>query len=448
MSPLVIYLFISISSLVANDQMIYTVPIHGTIDMGLPHYIDRVIKKAELEKIDAIIFDIDTFGGRIDAATKIKDLILDTRILTIGFINKRAISAGALISLSCDYIFMTDGASIGAATAVDIKGDKASEKVISYMREEMATTAEANDKSRKIAAGMVDENLYIPFIIDSKGDTLTGLDIEGFNQGKLITLSTQRALALGIADKKINNSSELLNYLNLDNAIEVLMQETWSEKLVRFLTNPTVAPIFMSLGMLGLMFEIKSPGFGIPGLLGLVFLALFFGSHLLVGLADFNEIMLLCLGFVLILLEIIAIPSFGIVGIAGILISLYAFFKMLIGVYPNPEDFNTAYLGLSIGIITTIFSSILFFKLLVNSELYKQVIPFVPQKSSEGFSISKGYERLINKEGIAITDLRPSGKIIIKNTEYYALSYGDYIEKNTKVIVSGLEENQLLVKKL
>ena len=113
----------------AEEGPVYHVPIHGTIDMGLPHYIQRVVMEAEENDAEAIIFDIDTFGGRVDAATQIKDIILDSKVTTIAFINKRAISAGALISLSCDSIFMTPGASIGAATAVDLKGNKASEKV-------------------------------------------------------------------------------------------------------------------------------------------------------------------------------------------------------------------------------------------------------------------------------------------------------------------------------
>ena len=161
------FLFLStwliISLARAQEHPVYHVSIHGTIDMGLPHFIQRVVDEAEENKAKAIIFDIDTFGGRVDAATQIKDIILDSKIPTIAFINKRAISAGALISLSCDSIFMSPGASIGAATAVDLKGNKASEKVISYMREEMASTAEANNRPREIATSMVDEELSIPY---------------------------------------------------------------------------------------------------------------------------------------------------------------------------------------------------------------------------------------------------------------------------------------------
>ena len=149
----------------AKSQVIYKVPIHDTIDLGLPPFIERSIEMAEEAKADAIIFDIDTFGGRLDAATQIKDAILSTKIPTIAFINRRAISAGALISLSCEKIVMTSGGTIGAATAVDMSGKKGSEKVISYMREEMAATAESRSRNSDIAKGMVDEDLSFTYLI-------------------------------------------------------------------------------------------------------------------------------------------------------------------------------------------------------------------------------------------------------------------------------------------
>ncbi len=140
-------------------EVVYRVPIQSTIDLGLPPFIERAVEQAESEGAEAIVFDIDTFGGRVDGATQIKDAILDSKVLTVAFINRRAISAGTLISLSCERIYMTDGGTIGAATAVDMSGKKGSEKVISYMREEMASTAESRGRSEEIARGMVDEEL-------------------------------------------------------------------------------------------------------------------------------------------------------------------------------------------------------------------------------------------------------------------------------------------------
>ena len=443
---LIVLLFIT--SLCLNAQSVVHVPIHGTIDMGLPNYIQRAVQISKADSIEYIIFDIDTFGGRVDAATQIKDAILSSNVTTIAFINRRAISAGALISLSCDSIFMTPGATIGAATAVDAEGEKASEKVISYMREEMAASAEANGRSREIAQAMVDEEIEIDFILSVDNDTLKSGDIEGFNSGKLITLSTELALKLGIADERVESFSILLDKLNVDQKDVIEIKETWSELLVRFLTNPNFAPILMSLGMIGLFFEIKSPGFGVPGGLGLLCLALFFGSHLLVGLADATEMLILGGGLLLILLEIFVIPGFGVVGIPGFLMIVYSLFTMLIGNYPLPEDFNMAIQSMSYSFILMIGLGGLIFRVLTRSDYYKKMIPVKGQSSAEGYSISRGYKNLIGEIGQCVTILRPSGRVEINGKVYQAISRGEFVEVGETVLVSGTDENQIVVKKV
>ena len=424
------------------------IPISGDIDMGLPHYIERGIELAHSNFAKLIIFEIDTFGGRIDAATKIKDLILNSDIETIAFINKRAISAGALISLSCDKIFITDGGTIGAATAVNSQGEKASEKVISYMREEMASTAEAHNRSRKIAEAMVDENIAINFIIGINKDTIKSDIVKGFQDGKLITLSTKHAINLGIADGKFETVEDIIESYGISDFQIISIKETWTESLVRFLTNPNVAPLLMSLGMIGLFFEIKSPGFGVPGGLGLLCLGLFFGAHLLVGLANFFELLVLMLGVILILIEIILIPGFGIFGLSGLGLIIYSLYSMLIGDYPTPKDIEIAYRSLTISIVSGVVLSMIFFKLLIRSDFYKKLIPIQSQKSIDGYTILKISNTLIGKEGVSITDLRPSGKILINTKSYQAISEGNYIENSSDIVVVGIDENQFIVKKV
>ena len=416
--------------------------------MGLPYYIERGIEQAESDGASYILFEIDTFGGRLDAATRIKDAILDTEIPTIAFINRRAISAGALISLSCDSIYMTSGGTIGAATAVDQSGKKASEKVISYMREEMASTAEANNRNRDVAAAMVDEDIEISYVEFTPGDTLSADDIDGFAAGKLVTLSTVQAIQLSIADEEFENLGSVLEHLAPDGYETTTVKESWSEKLVRFLTSPTVAPLLMTLGMLGLFFEIKSPGFGFPGLFGLICLSLFFGSHLLVGLADVFELILLFAGLLLIILEVFVVPGFGVTGLAGIGLILYSMYKMLLSPHPGPGEAWDAVYGLNLGIIVMFISGIVLFHALTRSNLYRKVIPTEGQKKEEGYSISKGFECMIGMTGIAATDLRPAGKALIEGKEYQVMSHGDYITKDTHVVVDGVDENQIIVKSI
>jgi len=193
------------------------------------------------------------------------------------------------------------------------------------------------------------------------------------------------------------------------------------------------------------LFEVKSPGIGFPGIAGLIFLALFFGSHLLVGLADMMELLILFFGIIFVFLEILIIPGFGIAGITGGAFILWSIFYMLLGEYPNPEDYNNAYLGLSIGALGSLVSSVILFKAITQSKFYSKIIKFKPQKKEYGYSISKGYEKLIGETGIASTDLRPSGKVIVNNISFHAITTGDYIEKNSNIVIIKIEENQLVV---
>jgi len=283
--PIILSLFINV--LIA-EPIVYRVPIQGTIDLGLPPFIERTIAAAEEEEAVAIIFDIDTFGGRVDAATQIKDAILGSKVLTVAFINRRAISAGALISLSCEKIYMTGGGTIGAATAVDMQGKKASEKVISYMREEMASTAEKRGRNTTIATGMVDEELSFTHLVIS-GDSVEVTDLEGRKEGKLITLTTEKALKYKIADGEGETFEEVLSALGIANATIRSAKENWSENFVRFLTNPVVASLLTTFGFLGILFELQSPGWGIPGTFGAVCLALSLGASYIVRLATMTD---------------------------------------------------------------------------------------------------------------------------------------------------------------
>ena len=217
MKKFITYILPFLSFLFSNQ--IYKISIEGTIDLGLPPYIERSIKEAEANGASAIIFEINTFGGRVDAATQIKDAILGTEILSVAYINRRAISAGALISLSCEKIYMSGGGLIGAATAVDMSGKKGSEKVISFMREEMASTAEKRGRNKEIARGMVDEELKFSYLLIN-GDSVKVEDIEGRKEGKLISLTTEQALKYKIADDTVENIDDTDVFCALTNADE------------------------------------------------------------------------------------------------------------------------------------------------------------------------------------------------------------------------------------
>lgn len=435
-------------SFVSSKPVVYTIPIQGTIDLGLPPFIERVIETAEEKGASALIFDIDTFGGRVDAATQIKDAILGSDIPTVAFINRRAISAGALISLSCEKIFMTEGGTIGAATAVDMQGNKGTEKVISYMREEMASTAEARNRNVDIAKGMVDEELsFTHLVID--GDSVEVADLEGRKEGKLITLTTDLALKYQIADDQTKTFEDVLSKLGLENAEIRSTKENWSENFVRFLTNPVVASLLMTFGFLGILFELQSPGWGIPGTFGAVCLALSLGSSYIAELATVSELLIIFVGIVLLLIEALLIPGFGIAGIAGIGIILWGLYELLLPDVPVGEEITSmALTGLTIGIIGGIIGLVLLFKLMTKTKFWSKLTAPGVESAEEGYNTSVGWESLTGEEGVAATDLRPSGWITVGDQRVFVVSEGDFIIKGDTVKILTVEGNRVVVRSL
>ena len=446
MIKLIFIYFIALNSL--SSETIYKVPIKGTIDLGLPPFIKRVISVAEKDNASAIIFEINTFGGRVDAATQIKDAILGSKVPTIAFINRRAISAGALISLSCEKIYMTEGGLLGAATAVDMSGKKGSEKVISFMREEMASTAEKRGRNTEIARGMVDEELMFTHLV-IKGDSIIVNDIEGRKEGKLISLTTEQALKYNISDGKAETLNELINLLGYSELVLKENIENWSEKLVRFLTNPVVASLLTTFGFLGILFELQSPGWGIPGVVGLICLILSLSASYIAQLATISDMLLIIAGLSLIMLEAFVIPGFGVVGISGIGIVVYGLYLLLIPNVPVGEEvLSNATDGFMIGLLGAIIGIYLLLKLMVKTKFWKQLTAPGSQKREDGYTNSFGWESLIDQIGVADTDLHPSGWVRVEDKRFFMISEGDFIEKGSSVKILSVDGNRVLVKKL
>ncbi|MDG1089841.1 MAG: nodulation protein NfeD [Candidatus Marinimicrobia bacterium] len=357
-----------------TKKNIYVIPIQDTIDLGIPAFVNRAISAAEKNSAELIIFDIDTFGGRVDAATQIKDAISATDITTIAFINRRAISAGSLISLSCDQIYMTDGGTIGATSVVDMSGSKQSEKSQSYMREEMAATAEKSGKNTDIARGMVDEELSFEFLVIN-GDSLKVDDIEGRKEGKLITLTTELALKYNIADGKSESVEELLSDLGIENYNIITLSENWSEDLVRFLTDPTISSLLTTFGTIGIISELYSAGWGIGGTIGIICLTLALGASYLTQLASSMDLLIIFSGLLLLVVEFIAIPGFGFFGIAGIGVLFYGLYLLLIPDIPvSDEIYSQALDGFSWGIVGGIIALIMVINLLLKSKFLERFI--------------------------------------------------------------------------
>tara|TARA_B100000809_G_C15139482_1_gene532397 strand:+ start:2090 stop:3370 length:1281 start_codon:yes stop_codon:yes gene_type:complete len=424
------------------------VPIEGIIDLGLPPFIQRTLEDAESNEATAVIFDINTFGGRVDAATQIKDAILGADILTIAFINRRAISAGALISLSCEKIYMTGGGLIGAATAVDMTGKKGSEKVISFMREEMASTAEKRGRSKEIARGMVDEELTFTHLVIG-GDSIKVDDIEGRKDGKLISLTTEQALKYKIADGTAENMEALLDSLGYSSFETIETAENWSEAIVRFLTNPVVASLLTTFGFLGILFELQSPGWGIPGFVGLTCLILSLSASYIAQLATMSDMLFVLTGLALILLEVLVIPGFGIAGLGGIGLMIYGLYLLLLPDIPVGEEvLGQAMDGFLIGLVGAVIGLVLLVKLMIKTKFWEQLTAPDTQKKEDGYSNTFGWESLQGETGISDTDLHPSGWVRVKDQRIFVVSEGEFIEEGKEIKILSVDGNRVLVREL
>ena len=425
-----------------KGQKILVINIHDTIDMGLAAFVERELKNNS--GVKAVIFDINTPGGRVDAATKIRDAImgLPKNIRSVAFIHPRAISAGAFISFACDYIFIADGGSIGAATPITIEGGKAnpvSEKYVSYFRAEMASTARAKGRNGHIAAAMVDADVEI------KGIT---------PKGKLLTLDTTGALRYKIANGRANSLNEVKKEIALPRAKTIKVSMNWAEKLARILTDPMLSGILMTLGMLGVLIELYHPGFGLPGIVGITCLVIFFAGHMVVHLAGFEEVVLFVIGVILLGVEIFVLPGFGIAGVLGILAIVSALVLSLtslpIDVSWNTGMLTTALTRVMISLLLTVGLLIVAFFTLPKSRFVKnRLILETANVSSakggvEGDIVAQKLH--IGSAGKSESYLRPAGIANFDGHRVDVTSEGDFIPAGAEIEVLRIEGNRVVVK--
>jgi membrane-bound serine protease (ClpP class) len=415
----------------AQRKVVYRIEISGTIEGGLAPYTARGLREAVEASAAAVFLDINTPGGRVDAAEAMADAIRETPIPVYAFVNPRAYSAGALIALATDGIYMTPGAVLGAATPVDGQGTKMAEKYVSAMRAEFRALAEQQGLDPRIAEAMVDDSLGVPGLLAP---------------GKLLTLSTAEALRVGYARAEVGSQSELLAELGLAGAEVVSVGVNWAENLVRFFTNPLVAPLLLTLGMLGLIFEIKTGAFGLGGVLSLISLGLFFGSHHLVGLAGWEEVILLFCGLLAIAIEIFVLPGFGVAGILGIILLVLAIVLAMIGSLPSFQDVVQSLAVLATAMILTIAVFVAWLRHLPNSTRFRNLILADGLDSSAGYVSAVIRSDLIGLEAQAVTDLRPSGTVVVNEERIDVVTEGDYIKAGATVRIIRAEGHRHVVR--
>jgi membrane-bound serine protease (ClpP class) len=378
----------------AQAPTVYRITVSGVVENGLAPYVARSIREAQSAGAVAAYLDIDTPGGRVDAAERIADDVRAARIPVYAFVNPRAYSAGALIAISSNGIYMRPGAVIGAATPVDGQGSKAPEKMVSAMRAEFRAVAEQRGLDPKLAEAMVDENVEIP------------------------------------------------------GARVVSTETNWAEGIVRFLTNPLVSPLLLSLGILGLVFEIKTGAFGIGGLLSLVSLGLFFGSSFILGLAGWEEVLLLGLGMVALAVEVFILPGFGVAGVLGILAIVSSMVLAMMGGYPTSGDVAQALAVLGASLFITFAVMYAWLRHLPNSGRFSGLLLKGAGHRSAGFTTALARPELVGLGGVALTDLRPSGTARIGEERLDVVTEGEYVPQGSRVQVVQSDGYRHVVRKV
>lgn len=413
---------------------VYRVPVTGVIELGLAPYIERSLGEARAAGARFAVLDVDTPGGRVDAAERIADAIADAEIPVYAYVNRRAFSAGALISLATDGIYMRPGSVIGAATAVDGSGKKAPEKIQSAMRSEMRALAEARGLDPAVAEAMVDEDISIEGVVE---------------EGKLLTLTTSEAVELGYA-REIEDLDALVAELDASGATVVTTEVNWAERVVRFFSHPVVAPFLLSLGFLGLIAEIKTPSFGMAGAAGLLALALFFGSHLIVGLAGLEDIMVFGAGLILLGVEVFIIPGFGVFGVLGGLAVFAGLYMSLLGALPTMPDFTRAGLVVSTTILIILVTAWALIRSLPGqSRLARTGVLLMGATDREiGFESAHRRPELVGQQGTAVTDLRPSGTGLFGEERIDVVSESEWIEAGTPIRIVSAEGYRHIVRPL
>lgn len=401
---------------------------------------EKALEAADKMDADLVVVKINTFGGTLDDADKIRTAILQCKRPVYAYIDNNAASAGALISIACDSIYMHSGSSLGAATVVDQTGAVQPDKYQSYMRSLMRTTAEARGRRTDIAEAMVDPDISVAGISDS---------------GKVLTFTSSEAVKYGYCQGVCENIDEVLAHAGIHRYSITEQRYNAIEKIIGFLLSPVVHGILIMLIIGGIYFELQSPGIGFPLIVAVTGAALYFAPLYLEGLAANWEILIFIAGVVLLALELFVVPGFGVCGILGLVGIVGGLTLSLIdNIGFDFSHIPTIHIGESLALVTASITiavplSIWLGKKLLETKTIGRVVLHSEQQASEGFTVADANTAsLIGCEGVASTILRPSGKVKVDGKTFDAVATVSYIDKGTPIKVTGYENGSLLVSKL
>jgi membrane-bound serine protease (ClpP class) len=407
----------------AENGPVYVIPVVNEIETGLSVSLHRAFDEAEQRAALAIVLDIDTLGGRIDAALEIGEQIRSSKVPVIAYVRGKAISAGAYIALNAKHIAMSPGSTIGAAEARTASGEETDPKINAVWRSEMVAAAEATGRNTQIAAGMVDRNLEIP-----------GLKVKG----ELLSLTAQEAVKQKIADGTFQSLNDVLAHYGYQGADVFEYQPSVSEKIARFVTKPAVIPILLIIGLLGLTVELLIPGHLFPGLVGAASLGLYFFGHMVAGFAGWESVILFVVGLILMIAEIF-VTGFGIIGGLGVL-------ALGAGVVMAAYDTTYGLKAMLLAIIIAVIAGIVIFKYFGHLGMWNRLILSDRQEKAAGYVPTRNYRHMMYQIGRTITPLRPSGTAVFHGQRFDVVSEGAFIPVDTEVQIVLVEGTRIVVR--
>lgn len=424
----------------AETGLIYKFSIKEEIAPPVWHKTKKAFAEAADMNADIILIHMNTYGGMVETADSIRTTILQSKIPVWVFIDNNAASAGALISIACDSIYMRSGANIGAATVVNQTGEAMPDKYQSYMRATMRSTAEATGRDPEIAEGMVDPRVRIEGISDS---------------GQVITFTTSEAIRYNYCNAQAESIEEILKITGKENYKIVEQKLTTTDRIIGFLTKPMISGLLIMIIIGGIYFELQTPGVGFPLAAAAVAALFYFMPLYIEGLADNWEILIFIVGLILLMVEIFAIPGFGVAGISGIILMVTGLTLSMVdntgfdfsGV--NTMGLIKAFFIVIIASFASLIGSFFFTrKLFGGHTIFGDLALLSTQQASEGYvSSDTNYTKMTGLKGKAFTMLRPAGKIDIDGRIYDAVAESGFIEKDENIRVVNYENAQLIVRK-
>lgn len=421
----------------SKTYLVYKFDIKENIAPPALHRTQRAFQEADSLNADFVLLHLNTYGGMVDAADSIRTRIMQSRIPVIVFIDNNAASAGALISIAADRIYMRPGGNIGAATVVDQTGEVVPDKFQSYMRSMMRSTAEAKGRDPQIAQAMVDPAIEVEGVIEA---------------GKVLTFTASEAMRWGFAEGMAENIDEVLELAGIT-PYEIIEQRlSFTDRIIQFLISPIVSGLLIMLILGGVYFELQTPGIGFPILIAISAALLYFAPLYIEGLTTHYEIVLFVLGLILIAIELFVIPGFGVTGVLGAIFVITGLALAMVGnvgfdfTGVNGVEVLRAFLIVIIAFFLSLTGSFYLGQKLFSTSRFGELALNTVQETTSGYtSADATMKTLVGKSGVAFTMLRPSGKVEIEDEIYDATALTGFVDKGDHVKVVKYETSQVFV---